>query len=370
MDIVWVSKKTKISEMEITDEFYMVGAEEMGEDIAKKLKKLGEGGVILVAENEKEVIGYITKNELVNVLAAGENPLEQYADELMVEDFMEVVEDETLGNVLPLIAERYPNAIVVIDYGGQCVGFFSKNDYKDALACLGVYDKSHEPETPDEWKTQGIAMSSMGRTRQAVECYEKALALVEDKEGGWFKMARGFESMGRLKDAALCYERVCGANPNNEDAWLNRGNIYSMLRKNKQSIKCFSRALELKPDSPKVLLNMGLVYSDLAMFDKAIACYTKVESIAGENPDIYFKKGNAYDMAGDTKKAVKFYEKALKFNPNIEDAWFNCGAAYHSLNKTKKAIHCFEEVLRINPRNESAVEALMVCKENKGFGLF
>ena len=370
MSVVWVDKKSKISDMEISDEFFIVDVDAMGDLVAKKLCELGEGGVVLVAENEDEVIGYITTTDMIEVLADGENPLELYADELMVEDFMEVVEDEMLGNVLPLLSERYPNAVVVIDYGGKCKGFFSVNDYKDALALLGYYDKSQDPETPDEWKRRGIAMSSMGRPEKALECYENSLALVGDKEGGWFRMARAFASMGRLKDASMCYGRVCAINPNNEDAWLNRGNVSFQLRKNKQAAKAFLRALQITPDGVKPLLNLGLVYTDMGLADKAIAAFDKVVSIAGESGDIWYRKGNIYDKAGDTKKAVKCYEKATRTDPGHEEAWFNLGATLHSMNKTKKAIRCFEMVLQINPANADAREALAICKEGKGIGLF
>ena len=40
------------------------------------------------------------------------------------------------------------------------------------------------------------------------------------------------------------------------------------------------------------------------------------------------------------------------------------------LRKEKKAMKCFQEVLRLNPNNESAREALAICKENKGFSFF
>ena len=369
MSIVWVDKNSKISDMEISDEFFMVSADEMGDVVARKLNELGEGGVVLVAENKDEVIGYITTSEMIEVLAEGENPLELYADELMVEDFMEVVEDEMLGNVLPLLSERYPNAVVVIDYGGKCKGFFSVNDYKDALALLGYYDQSQEPQTPDEWKRRGIAMSSMGRPEKALECYENSLALVGDKEGAWFRMARGFEATGRLKDSSMCYDRVCAANPNNEDAWLNRGNVSFQLRKNKQAAKCFLRALEIKPAAVKPLLNLGLVYTEMGLTDKAIAAFNKAEAITGENGDLWYRKGNIYDKAGDTKKAIKCYEKATKLDPGHEEAWFNLGATLHSTNKIKRAAKCFEKTLVINPANADAREALAICKEGRG-GLF
>jgi tetratricopeptide (TPR) repeat protein len=365
-----MDENTRIMDMEITDEFFMVTEDERANTVAHSLQNLGEGGVVLVRQPSNEVVGYITEKEIVNSVATGFNPSDSTASQMMSTDFMEVMGDETLGNVLPLISEQYPNAIVVIDINRQCIGFFSKNDYKDALAGLGCYDKSHEPTTPDEWRTQGIAMSSMGNTEDALICYENSLALYNDKERGWFEMARNFEMSNRLKDAILCYDRVVSMNPNNDDAWINRGNVYAVLRNPNQAIQSYTRALDLNPDNPDALINMGLALSDVGNIDRAISCYDQIEAYKGESPELWYRKGNVYDKDKNYKESLKCYERAIELNPNYEEAWFNKGATLHTMGKDKKAVECFEAVLKINPNNESAKDALEICKDNKGFTFF
>ena len=372
MPVSWVDNNSKINDMEITDEYFMVDTGTRGKVVSQKLQQLREGGVVLVSDrkNKDKVIGYITKKEIIDSVAEGRNPIRRPAEEFMVTDFMEVVEDERLGDIIPLIAERYPDAIVVIDWESRFVGFFSKNDYKDALAAMGVYDKSHDPETPDEWLTKGIAMSSMGQLKDALKCYENFLKLYREPERGWFELARKFEVTARYKDAIMCYERVNAINPTNEDAWLNRGNVHSIMRNSKRALQCYKKAQNIKPNDVKILTNMGLAYSDLGHLGNAISCFDKADTLHGETADIWYNKGNAYDKAEQEKKAIKCYDKAIKLNPDHEDAWFNKGASLHVLSKEKRAIKCFEEVLRINPNNQGAREALNVCKEDKGVGLF
>ena len=370
MSASWVDKSTKIYEMDITDEFDLANVDLTADAVAKKLQTLGDDGVVLVSREEGEVIGYITKQEIVNMVAEGCHPTEVYADQIMNTDFMEVVSEETLGDVLPMIAERYPNAIVVIDYERKCVGYFSKNDYKDALAGLGCYDKSREPETPEEWLTKGIAMSSMGRLAEALGCYEKFLVMDRDQERAWFNLARKFEKDDRPRDAGLCYDKYVSINPNDVNGWFNRGNMFAQLRNYTQAIQSYSRAVKLEPNNTKILVNMGLTLSDMGKFEAAVAAFEKAEAIIGESDDLWYKKGNIHDKAGNLKKAVRCYERAVRLNPNHEDSWFNQGATLHMLRKEKKAMKCFQEVLRLNPNNESAREALAICKENKGFSFF
>jgi len=363
----WVDKNTKIGEMDITDEFTIVGTDIPGNEVAKHLQKLGEHGVALVSQDECEVIGYITQKEIVDIVAEGYYPPDVTAYQMMNNDFQEVVDEETLGDVVPMISEKYPNAIVVIDYERRCVGYFSKNDYKDALAGLGCYDQSHEPITPEEWLTKGIAMSSTGKLKEALECYESYVAVYPDRERAWFELARKFEKEGRLRDSSICYDKYASINPNDVNGWYNRGTVLAALRNYTQAVQSFSRALRLEPDNVNILKNMARTLSDMGKFETAIATYKKAEAIIGDNDDLWYRKGNVYDMAGDQKKAVKCYDRAVRLNPANEEAWFNYGAAYHILGKEKKAIKCFEEVLRLNPTNGSAREALVICEENKGW---
>ncbi len=370
MSTSWFDKNTKINEMEITDEFDIVSVDEPSNAVAQRLQKLGLEGVVLVADESDKVIGYITNGEILWIVAEGYYPPEVRADQIMDTDFMEVVDSETLGEVLPMISERYPNAIVVIDYEGNCVGYFSKSDYKDALAGLGCYDKSHEPVTPEEWLTKGIAMSATGKSTEALECYENYIAVFPDRERAWFEMARKFEKEGRLRDAGICYDKYVAINPTDVNGWYNRGNVFAALRNYTQAVQSLSRALKIEPENVAILKNLGMILSDVGKFDAAIATFEKAEAICGETDDLWYKKGNVYDKSENEKKAIKCYDRVLRLNNDHEDAWFNKGAALHIWGKEKKAKKCFEEVLRINPNNESAREAIAICAENKRFGFF
>ncbi|WP_455392619.1 tetratricopeptide repeat protein [[Eubacterium] cellulosolvens] len=358
----YINSNTKIYEMTITDEFFMVNQNAKGNVVAQNLQKLSEGGVVLVTKSENEVVGYITRREIVDVVAVGYNPIEMNASQLMNTDFMEVMEENTLGNLMPLISRRYPNAIVVINYDSKCVGFFSKNDYSEALAALGCYDQSRLPESPEDWRTQGIAMSAMGRTEEALRCFENSIVTYHNKERGWFELARRMEYEKRYKDAILCYDQALTINPGNSDAWTNRGNAYSLMRLPNQAVQSYNKALSLEQDNVGALVNKGLALSDLGDVKTAIECYNKVEELKGETAELWYRKGNAYDKVRLHKEAIKCYERAIQLDNSYEDAWFNKGAALHRLGKEKKAIKCMEMVLKINPNNQSAREAIEICR--------
>ena len=59
MAMVGLDNSTRINEMNITDEFSLVGLREKGINIAQVLQKLGDAGAVLVTRDNNKVVGYI-----------------------------------------------------------------------------------------------------------------------------------------------------------------------------------------------------------------------------------------------------------------------------------------------------------------------
>lgn len=351
--------------MDITDEFVMAESDESVNDIAKKLQKLreeSEHGTILVTQ-EKEVIGFITDDEIVNSIAAGKEISNMHASEIINTDFVEVLPDETLGDVMPIIQESYPNAIVVIDENRECVGYFSKNDYKDAMAEFGVYDKTREPKTDDDWRTKGIAMSALGKKIEALKCFEKSVEKSDDKEKSWSNLAKRLERLNRLKDSIMCYDKVLSINSKNEDALTKKGEIYSKEKTDNLAIQSYKMALDVNPDNVEALISLGTEQASVGEIDEAIKNLDRAVELKGDSPELWFRKGNVYDKGQMYEEALKCYNKATDLNEWYEEAWYNKGVAYTKLGNNDQAVQCLIKILRINPANESAKEALNSYKE-------
>ena len=356
-----MDKDTKINEMEITDEFVMAASNTSVKDIAQKLQKLREEtdhGAVLVTKNEKEVIGFITQREIVNLAITGTEFSDKTAEEIMNTDFMNIREDQILGKIVPLISKRYPNSIVVTDSEGACVGYFSKNDYQDALAALGVYDKSQDPKNKDDWRTRGIAMSSSGDKTAASKCYEKSVESSSNKEKGWSNLARKLEKENRSEDAIMCYDKLLELNSENEEALVEKANIYSEEHAENLAIQNFKKALEVNPNNVDAWMNMGLEQANTGDIENALQSLSKAGAIKGDTPELWFRKGNVHEIAKNYKDALDCYTHVLDLDEFHEEAWFGKGIALSKLGRNQDAQQCFVRMLQINPTNESAREAL------------
>lgn len=364
-----MDKNTTINELDINDEFTIADSNITVSEIAQELSKLfktGDNGTVLISQ-DNEIIGFISDKEIIDSMASNVDIIEKKAIEIMNTDYVEVMEDETLGNIIPIISTQYPNAIVVLGPNRKCVGFFSQNDYKDAMASLGVYNQSHEPETPDEWRTKGIAMSSLGKRIEALKCYEKSLISSSNKEKSWTELANRLERINKRKDAIMCIDKALSINSNNDRALIERGKLYSEEKTQNLAIQSYKLALAINPENVEALMSMGIEQANLGDIEKALSYLNKVENIEGENAELWFRKGTAYEIAKQYENALDCYNRAIKMDESFVDAWFNKGVTLNMIGKENETLQCMEKILKINPDNESAREAISFYEVNKSF---
>ena len=361
-----LDKNTRINELDITDEFSIASPDMTGEQIAAELKKLGGDGVVLISQ-KNEIIGFISPLEILNIVSSGKNPVDMKASEIINTDYVELLEDESLGHIIPVIANSYPNAIVVINSGRHCVGFFSRNDYREVMAAMGVYDDSISPQTPDDWRTRGIALSSKGEREEAIRCYEKSIESYPDKEKAWNKLAKSLEGMDRFKDAIMCYDKVVSLNKGNYVALTKKGELHSKQKTQNLAIHCYKLALSVNPKNVNTLINLGIEYGNIGNTEEAIKCFELAQEIGGETAEIWYRKGGVYSHDKQYSEAIKCYDNAIDSDVYYEGALFDKGVVLNKMGKDQEALECFKELIKNNPNNENAKRALDSYRDNSKF---
>jgi tetratricopeptide (TPR) repeat protein len=353
--------------MEITDEYLLANENDTILKISRKLQELSKEtahGAILITKNKKKVIGFVTNDEIVDLIAEGKDPMALTAKKIMNTDYQEVNENDTLEDIIPKISVSYPNAIIVINDAGECVGYFSKNDYKDALAILGIYDKVHEPKTADDWKTKGIALSTLGKKREALRCFRKSIESSNKKDTSWSNLAKRLERLNRMKDAILCYDQAVKDNPDNDKAVMEKAKIFTDNSQDNQAILSYKKAIEINPNNANAYMNISEEQAKLGQVEEAMENLNKAVEIKGDTPELWFMKGNVLDKAERWEESLKCYDKATQLNNYYEDAWYHKSIALSKLGKKEEALQCLMKILMMNPANEDVKTALNSFKQN------
>ena len=223
----------------------------------------------------------------------------------------------------------------------------------------------------------GLHLSLMGRVRQSLACFEKALAIarelgVPQQEGATLdNLGNAYSSLGNTPKAIACYElRLSIARETNDRqgegrALGNLGIAYKDMGDASRAIGCYEQALGIMRDirdrrgEGAVLGNLASAYSILGDFPKAVGFYEQALIIMRDLGDyraegsILGNMGAAYKNLGETRKAIGFYEKALVMAREIGDQRAegvnlgNLGNAYASLGDPGKALQYYDQSLTI-----------------------
>lgn len=143
-----------------------------------------------------------------------------------------------------------------------------------------------QPSSAAGWRYLGGIKYSENRFSEAIESYEKCLALqphdvlVEDGIG------RSLEGLARDQDATAAY---------------------------KIALEWQAKATK-KHAEP--LLHLGALYLKEGQFQPALPLLLSAEALAPENADIREQLGNLWEQIGELKKAQLELEKALAISPN------------------------------------------------------
>jgi tetratricopeptide (TPR) repeat protein len=190
-----------------------------------------------------------------------------------------------------------------------------------------AYSSDVRPQD-DSWFNRGVALEKMGKSEQAVECFDKALEQNPNDSWAWFNKGVSLHRMGLLGEALYCYDKALTYNPNDPDLLSNKGIALRTLGRTDEALECYKKALKINPSDAGIWSNMGVTYRVMGMNDMALEAYNK----------------------------------ALKIDPYDVGVWLNKAAALQSQGKFDEAIQCYEEVLRINPYHPVALR-------NKEFAL-
>jgi class 3 adenylate cyclase/Flp pilus assembly protein TadD len=127
---------------------------------------------------------------------------------------------------------------------------FQDNRFEEMLACVRAARSIHG-DTADLWNHQGVALSDMGRLREALDAFERAIELNPSGVEPWCNKGRALRQLDRSEEAVHYYDQAIDRNPAEVIPWVNKGNcLLEDLGRLDEAADCFNKVLSLQPSSP------------------------------------------------------------------------------------------------------------------------
>lgn len=161
---------------------------------------------------------------------------------------------------------------------------------------------------------RGVSHKQLGHFPQAVEDYEKAIAL-GFRENAYTNLGNAYRHLGQLEKALTAHKQAVARFPGMVETFLNRGNVYTDLNRLAEAKADFTMACDLEPKNPKAILSLADCLYRMKDYDGALSLATRGIGFLPDNPYGYSLRGNILTEKKDWQKARADFDKALALDP-------------------------------------------------------
>ncbi len=249
--------------------------------------------------------------------------------------------DDLIGKAIAVLpqnpAARLNHALVLAQLGRHEAALAATNA---ALA--------REASNASAWSQRGEALWALGRARDAVASYDRALALKPDAAT---HNNRGV-ALAALQDdagALAAYDAALALQPDYAGAHNNRGIVLGKLRRSEEARDAFDKALTLAPDFAGAWNNTGLALAALNRTDEALGAYARALSLKPDFAEAHNNRGLALAALGQLHEALAAYDKAIALKDDYADAHNNRGAVLIGLKDYAGAAAAYDKAAALEP---------------------
>ena len=105
-------------------------------------------------------------------------------------------------------------------------------------------------------------------------------------------LGAAYSALGRYKEAIASYDRAIELKPNNAEAYNNMGSALKTIGNNVDAIASFNTAIKLKPDFVEANYNLGNVLKHLNRHEAALTSYNKAIDLRPDYAEAHYNLGN------------------------------------------------------------------------------
>ena len=208
-----------------------------------------------------------------------------------------------------------------------------------------------------------------GELDKAYDLYKKITVLEpvsENARVAFLNMGNVLDDAQRYNEAIEAYEKALAIDPKDSSTLYNLGIVYKHMGKGELAIDTWRKASDLKPDDPRNLMAAADYYYEKNFLDDALSEYSKVVRRWPDIQDAHFNIATIYFKKDHLDYSLEEYKKVIEKNGKNDlarKAYINIGIIQSKTKKddeeTIKSAHAnVQKALLIKPGDAEALSAL------------
>jgi tetratricopeptide (TPR) repeat protein len=263
-----------------------------------------------------------------------------------------------------LAFQLYDQAIQLGDRGFLSQAYYNKgvlafeNDsLHEALDC---FQKAIavDPDYEKAWVNLGNIFLRFERHQEALDAFRNAQAILPDQVTSLFNTAMTLNRLNKFDDAWKILSSLVARDEKtqevrsalDEKAYLlysEAGLACLQLNNSKQALHFFSRAFNLNSSDYQIVYNIAFIYDRLKDYDQALLFYDL--SIALDEFKGYQGKACTYIHLKKFEDALELISKAINIAPDNFEGYYNLACIYSGLNQKANLINAVRRVYELAP---------------------
>ncbi len=226
---------------------------------------------------------------------------------------------------------------------------------EDKINSVSAFKLALEKDTENPFYNNSLAYAYAKAELydDAIECYQKAIALNPDNE--WTSIvcqalgAIYAEVSGNMEAAVSTYQAGIILDPNNYELYLALGDLHMAEYDLDKAIKTYCDAITLNPDDYRGYSKAGVALWEKDYLEEALVAYHKSVELNPLNEFAQNNLGILYlDGLGDAEEALEYFEEAIEINSSYTLAYFNAGRASQEMGFTNDAANYYQMAIDLN----------------------
>lgn len=242
---------------------------------------------------------------------------------------------------------------------------YNAGRYGDVIK-IGEEFVSREPASYACWQMMGAAARQLGSNEDAVQFFQRALALDTNKAEAHNNLGVAFRAKGMLREAIKSYRTAIRIRTDYEETESNLGSALLAIGEKEEAIKLLLSVASRHPASCAAHNNLGIALHQTKKFNDAEQSFRHALSCDPDRPEVLINLGNTLRDVDREQEALEYFEQALLIEPTSADAYFNKAVTLRKLGDSQGAIKCYEEGLKYDTRSAVAYRNLANAKRDLG----